>query len=419
MNLWFSKNKSKIIHHLSDQLFKNSFFIMLASVSSAAFGFIFWMLAAKIYSPEDVGIATALISSMALLVLISRFGMDFSIIRFFPTYDKSRIYSTSTIIMTSFAIIFGVIFIVNIDIFSPELNILKTSFNGLLYLTFLAASSFVATANISFIANRNARFQFLQTFVVGSRIVFLVPFIALGASGIFNAVGISFILAVILAHILLIWSNIRLSFVVDRNFLIKTFRYSAGNYLSGLFMTAPNMILPIMVLNILGAEQAAYYYIVFMVASLLFIIPNAISTSLFVEGSHGELLKKTVLKSIIAVISLLIPAIVFLHLYGGWLLGLVGVSYSENGLELLKIMILASMLMAINSIYLAIARIKKDLRKVIILSGIIGGSLVGLGYVFMLIFGVVGVGYAWLMSYGIGIVIIGFLIMKEESNKQQ
>jgi hypothetical protein len=40
----------------------------------------------------------------------------------------------------------------------------------------------------------------------------------------------------------------------------------------------------------------------------LFTIPNAISTSLFVEGSHGEALKRTVVKSLIVIFSLLVPA---------------------------------------------------------------------------------------------------------------
>ena len=53
--------------YLNDPLYKNSFFVMLTSISNAGFGFIFWMLAAKLYPKEDVGIATALISSMALL----------------------------------------------------------------------------------------------------------------------------------------------------------------------------------------------------------------------------------------------------------------------------------------------------------------------------------------------------------------
>ena len=79
-------------------------------------------------------------------------------------------------------------------------------------------------------------------------------------------------------------------------------------------MAAPNLILPIMVLNVLGAEQAAYYYIAYAIAALLFMIPNAISMSLFVEGSHGEALKRTVVKSLVTIFSLLVPAAAVLYL---------------------------------------------------------------------------------------------------------
>lgn len=72
-----------------DPLYKNSFFIMLTSLSSSGFGFVFWMLAAKLYMKEDVGIATALISSMGMLILLTRFGLDVSIIRFFPKRTKA------------------------------------------------------------------------------------------------------------------------------------------------------------------------------------------------------------------------------------------------------------------------------------------------------------------------------------------
>jgi len=43
---------TKIKHQIKDPLYKNSFFIMLTSISNAGLGFIFWMLAAKLY-PKD------------------------------------------------------------------------------------------------------------------------------------------------------------------------------------------------------------------------------------------------------------------------------------------------------------------------------------------------------------------------------
>ena len=414
MKIAIPKTKAEVQHHLRDPLLKNSIFIMLTSISGAGFGFIFWMLAAKLYTPQDVGIATALISSMALLVLLSRFGLDFSIIRFFPGADKSRIFSTSALITTSFAILFGVIFIAGVDIISPELgSLLKSPQNAALFLIFLAASSVTALTAISFIAIRKAAFQFLQSIIVGSRILFLIPLIALGAIGIFGAVGISFVLALAAALVLLVRSGVRPRLVIDRGFLNEAFRFSAGNYLAGLFVAAPNMILPIMVLNVLGAEQAAYYYIAYAIASLLFMIPGAISMSLFVEGSHGEALKRTVVKSLVVIFSLLVPAAVVLYVCGGWVLGMVGAEYAAGGAGVLRVMVAASLFVGVNSVYFAIKRVQKDVRGIVVLSGVVFVLLVGLGYVFMLMFGVVGVGYAWLVGNGVGCVCVGVMVWRE------
>ncbi len=371
------------------------------------------MLTAKLYTAGDVGIATALISSVALLVLLSRFGLDFSIIRFFPTNDRSRVFSTSIIITTSFAVIFGAIFIAGVDIFSPELHFLKSPQNAMFFLLFLAASSVTALTAISFVAIRRAGFEFLQSIIVGTRILFLIPLMALGAIGIFSAVGISYVLALFVALALLVHSGIRLRIVVDRGFLNKAFHFSAGNYLAGLFMSAPNMILPIMLLNTLGSEQAAYYYIAFAIVALLFMIPSAISMSLFVEGSHGEALKRTVVKSLIVIFSLLIPVAAVLYIYSGWVLGVIGEDYAAGGVEVLRMMVVASLFVGVNYIYFAIKRVQKDVNGLVVLSGLIFVTLVGFGYVFMVMFGVVGVGYAWVIANGVGSVCVGAMVWRE------
>ena len=413
MKIAIPMNRKYLKLHISDPLFKNFILMMLASITTAGFGFIFWMLAAKLYPAEDVGIATALISSITLLALLSRFGLDFSIVRFFPGNDKSRIFSTSALITTAFAVLFGAIFITGMDIFSPELDLLKSPQNAVLFLIFLAASSVTALTSISFVAIRKAELYLLHSIIVGSRILFLIPLIALGAIGIFGAVGISHVFALLVTFIFLARSGIQTQLVIDRNFLNDAIHFSAGNYLSGLFMLAPTMILPIMVLNTLGAEEAAYYYIAYAIASLLFMIPDAISMSLFVEGSHGEALKKTVVKSLVVIFSLLVPAAGVLYVCGGWVLGVVGADYAAGGVEVLRVMVVASLFVSFRFIYFAIKRIQKDVKGLVILSGVIGGLLVGLGYVFICMFGVVGVGYAWVVSYGVGAVMVLVSVWKE------
>jgi len=410
LKITIPKSLSELKHYIKDPLYKNSFFIMLTSVSAAAFGFIFWMLAAKLYPKEDVGVATALISSMTLFILLSGFGLGQSIIRFFPEKDKSKVFGTSVIITTFFTVLFGMIFILGVDIWSPGLHIVKKY--ALLYLLFLAANSIISLTGTSFVALRKAEYYFFQNLLVGSRIVFLFPLVFLGALGIFSSFGISFIVALIFSLFLLIKSGIKPSWI-DKKFLNDVFHFSAGNYIAGLLITAPNQILPIMVLNILGAGETAHYYIAFAIASFLFMIPSAFSTSLFVEGSHGETLKKTTLKSIFSIFSLLIPAVIILYFYGGFILKLIGKDYAAGGLNLLRIMALSSFFVAVCQIYFSIKKVQKDIKSLIFLSALIFALLLGLSYVFMLKFGIVGVGYAWMAGYGLSSSIVGMMVKKE------
>jgi len=394
---------------IKDPLYKNSFFIMLSSVSAAAFGFIFWMLAAKLYPKEDVGIATALISSLSLLILLSRFGLNQSIIRFFPEKDKSKVFSTSAIITTFFAVLFGLIFIAGVNIWSPELTIVKKY--AFIYLLFLAVNSMTSLTVTSLVALRKAEYYFFQNLLAGSRIVFLLPLIFFGAFGIFSSVGISFILVLIFSLFLLIKSGVK-PVGLDRKFLNDAFHFSAGNYIVGLLTAAPNMILPIMVLNTLGAEETAHYYIAFAIASLLFTVPSAVSISLFVEGSHGEALKKTTLKSLFAIFSLLIPAVTIVYFLGGTILSLIGKSYAIAGLNLLRIMVLSSFFVAICKVYFSIKKVQKDIKTLIFLSALIFVLLLSSSYV-LLKFGIVGVGYAWMFSYGLSSLVVGVMVKRE------
>jgi O-antigen/teichoic acid export membrane protein len=394
-------------------LYKNSLFIMLTSVSSACFGSIFWILAAKLSPTEDVGIAAALISSMGLIVMLSRLGMDFSLVRFFPQSDKGRIFGTSAIITTAIAVLLGALFIAGVNIFSPELQLLRRPPYALLYIMFVAANSLTAISCTSFVAVRKAGFKFLLSLVVGSRILFLILLMALGALGIFGAVGLSLILALVIAIYLLAQIGIRPQLVIDRGFLNDAFHFSVGNYIAGLFIATPTMILPIMVLNILEAEQAAYYFIAYAIAALLFMIPNAVGMSMFVEGSHGEILRKIVSRSLLAVFFLLVPAAVLLYVLGGWLMGLMGPDYAAGGVGVLRVMIAASFFVALNFMFFSIKRVQQDVGSLVIVSGLIFTLLVGSAYVFMHMFGVVGVGYAWMLSHGIGCVVVGVLLLKE------
>jgi O-antigen/teichoic acid export membrane protein len=254
--------------------------------------------------------------------------------------------------------------------------------------------------------------MFFLNIISGIRVFFLFPLIFLGAMGIVGAFGTSVILAGILSVIFLARSGVKTIFTIDLVYLRDALYFSAGNYLAVLLITAPSLILPIMVLNVLGAEETAQYYIAYLITSLLFSIPSAVSTSLFVEGSHGETLRKNTLKSLLIIVLLLIPAVIILYLFGGFILGIFGKSYVE-GFDLLRIMALSSFFVAVVNVYFSIKNVQKDMKGLVFLSALLFFLLIGMSYVFMPVFGIVGVGYAWMGGYGMCSVVVGVTVWRK------
>jgi len=152
-----------------------------------------------------------------------------------------------------------------------------------------------------------------------------------------------------------------------------------------------------MVLNLLGAEQNAYFYIAWMIATLLFAIPGAIAQSLFAEGSHfEEKLRENVIKSLKFTFLLLVPAVIVLILLGKWLLLAFGQSYLLNALKLLWILSISSLPLAINYIYTNVLRVTGRIKELIAVWGFIALAVLLVSYLIMPITSIIGIGYAWL-----------------------
>ncbi len=178
-------------------------------------------------------------------------------------------------------------------------------------------------------------------------------------------------------------------------------QYSGGNYLANLLLGAPMLILPIMVVTLLGPEQNAYFYIAWMMATLLFALPLGVSLSLFAEGSHFEdKLRENAIKSLKFTFLLLVPAIILLVLVGKWLLLAFGQSYSENSLHLLWILIISSLPLSINYIYTSILQVTGRIKELVVIWGLIALAVLLVSYLIMPLTGIIGIGYTWLGAQG-------------------
>lgn len=388
---------NKIFNQLKDPLYKNSVYLILSSLAAAGFGFIFWILAARLYSPEDVGLATAMISSAGIIGILAKLGFDQSIIRFFPEMNKGKVFFSSLIVTSVASLLIGIIFLVGIDIWAPKLHILQQY--PIIFLGVLFFQSLIGITGIAFIALRKGGFYLIQNILNGSRIVFLIPLVFLGALGIFSSLGIAFAITSLLPVYFLYRFKIRLS-GIDTQFLRESFTFSAGTYLSGIFLLLPPVLFPLLILNILDAEQAAIYYIVYAIISLLLVIPTSFGTSLFVEGSHGEPLAQSAKKAIFATFLILIPAVAVIFLYGNYLLQLMG-SYYVQGFDLLKLMAISTIFYAVFQVFISVKKTEKDIKAILFLGFGQFVLIITLGYLLLNYYGLMGIGYAWILTYSV------------------
>ncbi|MBL7117266.1 MAG: oligosaccharide flippase family protein [Candidatus Syntrophoarchaeum sp.] len=188
MKLWLPKNRKELKQHLNDPLFKNAYFLMLSSVTSAGSGFFFWLIAARFYSTEDIGLASAIIAAMGLLGMLSMLGFDISLIRFLPEReDKTELINSCLTISFIFSLALTAIFIAGIELWSPSLSIIKE--NKILLLIFIVFTAIAPLAGLQqygvFVGFRKTECSFMQTIVTLARIG-IVPFlVAFGVLGIY------------------------------------------------------------------------------------------------------------------------------------------------------------------------------------------------------------------------------------------
>ncbi|MGZ4846222.1 MAG: lipopolysaccharide biosynthesis protein [Halobacteriota archaeon] len=392
---------------LRNPLYRSSIFLSSGSIFSIAAGFLFWLLAARTYTVQDVGVATALISALNLVYFAAKFGLDNALIRFFPSEDKAKVLNTclSITIVASFFV--GLAFM----LLSSGVNFTSSSVSPVAFAAFFIALACIQSAvyivSSAFIALRKSHLFFFQNILLALRIPLLLPLAVLGTFGIFGAWGVSFFITAA-ASFVIVAKYAKVDFRVDTDFLRRSLRFSWWNYVAELLRKGPLLILPILILGLVGPEDAAYYYIVSSIANVLFIIPDALSAALFVEGSHGESLRTNAKKALIGAYALLVPAVALTFVFGGVLLGFFGPDYVQ-AMDILRPLALSSFFVAIYYIFVPIQNVRMRVESIALLNLVGCVLLLGLAYIFILRFGIVGVGYAWIITYAaIALISVGY-----------
>ncbi|MBI1375923.1 MAG: oligosaccharide flippase family protein [Frankiales bacterium] len=336
-------------------LMRNSFYLMATTAVSAAAGFVFWVEAARLYSPTEVGEASALLSAVSLFTYFSLLGFNSTLIRFLPSSaDPGRLVGTALVVVALAGALIAVVGGLVLPRAAPDLrHVLDTSWRAPLFVLLTAGASVNLLTDSVFVARRRTEYNLLVDGVLMGvvRVALPVLLVAVGAFGIF----LSHTLAATVAAVASIWLiqrrlGIRIHRGLSRDLIRETYRYSGGTYLAGALNLVPQLVLPLVVLRAFGPVDAALYFVAFQIANLINAIGFAVGQSTFAEGSHDSAhLRQLALTSARAIASLMVPAILVVSLVSGPVLSLFGPTYADSGRPLLIVLSVSALGVAFNS----------------------------------------------------------------------
>jgi O-antigen/teichoic acid export membrane protein len=394
---------------------------MVASAATSAFGFVFWLLVARLYPSEAVGLASALISAVGLLAGLSYLGLGMGLIRFLPQSqgNPNSMINTAFTIGGVAAVVASGIFIAGLGWWAPSLQFVRQ--NPFYLIAFILSTIIDILWTLmgeTFVARRRAGFVFSSGLFFGILKLILAAVLAMffHTFGIFASWGTALGATLLLSLIFFLpqaQPAYRPFLTVNRGVLKEILRYSFSNYIAFLLWSAPGWLLPIIVLNRLGAEANAYFFIAWAIGSVLNTVSGATATSLFAEGSHEEeTLGVNIWRSLRMTLFILVPAVVLVLAVADKLLLIFGSAYSENATWLLRLLAIASLPVAVNTIYLNIKRVQKRLREVITLAAFVAVVTIGLAYSLLPRMDIPAVGIAWLASNSVPALTIAAVWLK-------
>ena len=403
-------SKEKMRQLLTNSFYSNSIYLLASNVVGAVLGFVFWIIAARFYTVEQVGISYTVISAIGLLGLFSAVGLGEGIVRFIPGSGKNatQIINTAMTITLITSLVAGVIFLAGLGIWSPKLMFIKD--NPVYMISFILLTMIFPLATLMdnwYLAWRRADFIFYRgaTFNVLKLGFAIVVAAIMSSIGILVSWSISLLIAFIIGIFFFIprmQKDYRPSFVIKRDVVSNLFKFSFVNYLFNLLWSGTAMLLPIIVVNLLGGEASGYFSIAWSLGTVLMMIPSAISTSLFAEGSNDHsTMSANIKRSLWMSFILLVPSILILYFIAGWLLSIFKPAYAANSITLLRILLVSTLPVTINIIYINIKRVEKKLSTILLASAALAVINIGLSYILLPRIGINGVGYAWLVSHGI------------------
>lgn len=393
--------------HLRDPLHRTGYLLVLGATVSSLLGFVFWALAARTYPAHVVGLNSAAISAMVFVSGVCQLGLNAVLVRYLPRAGPAArlLVVRSYAITVALSLLAGGVAAATSSLWSPQLAFLGAEPGWLaafvagtaLWTLFTLQDSVVIGLNATgWVPIENSLYQVVKIGLLaalGGVLAFAGPFVAWNAPLI---VAVAVVSGYIFARLLARHAERDPEGSVDRSQILSIAR---GNYGGTLLSLGSTMLLPILVTNVAGAAQTAYFYLPWTISTGLQLVALNMTTSLTVEAARNEArLRELTRRALRLTLAFVVPMAALTALIAAPLLQAFGAGYAEEGTALLQMLAGAAIPNIVVMLGLAVARIEHRGGMVLAIQAAQFVFAIGLSVALVPDVGINGVGIAWLVS---------------------
>jgi O-antigen/teichoic acid export membrane protein len=400
----------------ANHMVRNSMYSLLSTALQAALGFAFWIIAARIFTAPEVGRATSLISATTFIGFIGLFGLNSTLSRYLPTAkNKDLLITVGVVFVAGAGTIFALAYVIALPLIAPQLRFMDARIPLAIGFVLLTGTATVnKLTDYIFIASRRTG---INAFVDGgiggvSRLLLLPVLASSGAYGLFCASAGGFAITSV-ASVILLWTHLhtRPRFRGAVKEMRPLLRFSGANYLGNVFNLVPILAMSLIVLERLGTSAAAYYYMAFQIANLLYAGIYAVEENFLAEGAHDEeRLTHLMWRSAKLLTMMALPAALAGALLAHYILLVFGYAYAIHGAGALELMALAAIPIAAQNWLITVLRLTGQLLAITLSNLVYAVAICGLAW-FLAPHGLTMVGGAWLFGSSAGVVVAAVAVL--------
>jgi O-antigen/teichoic acid export membrane protein len=360
-----------------------------ATAVTGIMGFVYWLVAARQFPEQSVGLASADVSAMLLLGTLSVLGLGTLLIGELPRHRgrEFALMSTALLIAGLCGAITGAAFALIAPLVSADFQHLRASVGTVaLYSLGVGITTITIALDDALVGLLRGDLQFWRNSI------FAVTKLALlYAAGLWLfhrsnvAIYTAWVSGIIISVIPLLlffirrrgWRGQQLR--LDWDHLRKLAVPAAQHHALNLILQAPTMAMPVLVTILLSAMANAAFYVSWMISGFVFTGTMALTRVLFAinPDNKAELARKIRLTLGLSLLVCLLGNLI-LQVVGGPILTIFGSSYAEQATSSLRIIIIASLPSIIKEHYTAICRMQSKMVRAMIPAAL--GSLLELGF---------------------------------------